>query len=139
MKAIEENYFSDYLKESSKEVLWIDIEDVGDYQGEVFALGRFKDQFIVFAGYYGSCSGCGAWGEGGEPRDLTDVLASSAGFWNAEGAISHFFSLLPDEKKKDRDRRKQLGVECAELLEKEKNGHRSAPADLVAVDSCRTV
>ena len=37
--------------------------------------------------YYGSCSGCGAWGEGGEPETLKDVLSNGELFKTKKQAL----------------------------------------------------
>ena len=79
--------FADYLREASPEILWTKVDSAGDYQGEVCAVGVYLDGIIIYKGYYGSCSGCGAWGEGGEPTSLEEVKASSILYWAKEDAI----------------------------------------------------
>jgi|SRR3990167_3775875 len=59
------------------DVLWFDIQDVGSYQGSVYGVGLYENQFVLYEDYYGSCSGCGAWGDGGEPESQKDVLSKS--------------------------------------------------------------
>ena len=67
--------YAHYLFIAAPDIDWIYVEDVGSYQGVVFAIGMYKDQWFIMKDYYGSCSGCGAWGEGGEPEKLEDVLS----------------------------------------------------------------
>jgi len=72
--------FQDFLIDATPEILWFWCDSDDDYQGQVYALGYWKNNIVWFSGYYGSCSGCGAWGEGGEPTNLDEVLADSAVF-----------------------------------------------------------
>lgn len=66
--------YAHYLWMAAPEIDWYYVESVGDYQGIVFAIGKYNNQWFVMKDYYGSCSYCGAWGEGGEPEGLKDVL-----------------------------------------------------------------
>lgn len=53
-------------------ILWLC--NVGDYQGTNYVIG-YVDGKVLACGYgYGSCSGCGAWGEGGEPTKPEDLI-----------------------------------------------------------------
>lgn len=69
--------YKDFLIDASPEILWFYVYAQGDYQGNVDAIGVYKNLIVFFSGYYGSCSGCGAWGEGGEPTDLLEVFDNS--------------------------------------------------------------
>jgi hypothetical protein len=42
--------------------------------------------------YFGSCSGCGAWGEGGEPETLEDVLRNGELFDDPADALAFVIS-----------------------------------------------
>lgn len=106
--------YAHYLWMAAPEIKWIYVEDVGSYQGTVYALGKYQGKWFVMKDYYGSCSGCGAWGEGGEPESLKDVLANGELFktktqalkfvnkvWinDYEPPTKDFISLLTLEKK----------------------------------------
>lgn len=80
--------FEHFLSLVAPEIVWKYIEDVGSYQGTVFAIGAYDGQIFVMKDYYGSCSGCGAWGEGGEPVSLEDVLGNGELFSSAEEALN---------------------------------------------------
>ncbi len=67
-----------YLCLAAPSVEWFKVEDVGSYSGSVYAVGRYKGKILLYSGYYGSCSGCGAWGGGGEPVKFGDVLNSDS-------------------------------------------------------------
>lgn len=79
-----------YLAEAAPEVLWFHLVSDGRWQGTVHAIGKYQGKCLIFDGYYGSCSGCGAWGEGGEPTTLQEVLDSSQLFDDREKAIEHW-------------------------------------------------
>ena len=81
--------YAGWLLGVAPEVLWYDVQDVGDYQGAVYGVGRYRSQILLYEDYYGSCSGCGAWGEGGEPSSLKEVLANSNLFMLRSGAVSY--------------------------------------------------
>jgi hypothetical protein len=69
--------FKDYLAEAAPAILWYDVQAVGSRQGRVFGVGRLRGNVVLYHGYFGSCSHCGSWGEGGEPIDEAGVLADS--------------------------------------------------------------
>ncbi|MBY0545838.1 MAG: hypothetical protein K2W95_00965 [Candidatus Obscuribacterales bacterium] len=69
--------YADWLCMVAPAVLWFKTEDVGSYSGQVFGLGAMKGKIVFYEDYYGSCSGCGSWGEGGEPESEADVLEKS--------------------------------------------------------------
>ncbi len=75
-----------YLVEAHPQVLWYSVQDVGSYQGSVYAIGTIGNEVILYRDYYGSCSGCGAWGEGGEPESVEDVMKRSTVVKNIEEA-----------------------------------------------------
>lgn len=50
--------------------------NVGDYQGTNYVVGYVGDKVLACGYGYGSCSGCGAWGEGGEPTKPEDLIDS---------------------------------------------------------------
>jgi hypothetical protein len=81
--------FIHYLVEAAPGVLWFNIQDVGSYQGCVYAVGLFEGKYLIYEDYYGSCSGCGAWGEGGEPSSLNDVISNSTLFITPEEASDY--------------------------------------------------
>ena len=80
--------YAHYLWMAAPEIDWYHVEDVGSYQGTVYALGKYKDKLFVMKDYYGSCSGCGAWGEGGEPEKLKDVLGHGELFKSKKEALN---------------------------------------------------
>lgn len=81
--------YAGWLVSVAPDVLWFDVQDVGYYSGTVYGVGRLKKDILLFQDGYGSCSGCGAWGEGGEPCDMEDVLAHSELFQTPEFALEH--------------------------------------------------
>jgi hypothetical protein len=90
--------FTEYLIHAAPEILWYNVQDVGSYQGQVYAVGAYKNQIVIYEDYYGSCSYCGAWGEGGEPSDLTQVLEHSNFFTTKECALNYIKKLKEKEK-----------------------------------------
>lgn len=57
--------------------------DVGDYQGTIYVIGYVGGKVLACGLGYGSCSGCGAWGDfyepdthGGEPMEPKDFIDS---------------------------------------------------------------
>jgi hypothetical protein len=85
--------YSEWLATRAPDVLWFDVQAVGSYQGSVYAVGVMKQQIVVFEGYYGSCSGCGAWGEGGEPESQEGILANSKLFDTVAEALVYVSTL----------------------------------------------
>lgn len=81
------NRYAHYLWMAAPEIKWIYVEDIGSYQGTVYAIGKYQRQWFVMRDYYGSCSGCGAWGEGGQPSTLDEVLSHGELFLNRKQAI----------------------------------------------------
>lgn len=81
--------FIHYLVQAAPSVLWYNVQDVGSYQGSVYAVGKYKNQILIYEDGYGSCSGCGAWGEGGEPENEEDILNRSNLFSDKELAIKY--------------------------------------------------
>ena len=79
--------FQEWLPHIAPDLFWFDIQDVGSYQGSVYGVAKYKKQIVIYEGYYGSCSGCGAWGEGGEPVSQDEVLKSCTIHDNAKEAI----------------------------------------------------
>lgn len=79
----------EWLIMRAPDVLWFNVQEVGDYQGEVYGIGTYQRQFLIYEGYYGSCSGCGAWGEGGEPANQDEVLASSTLYADITAAVEY--------------------------------------------------
>lgn len=80
--------FAHYLWMAAPEIKWLYVEDVGSYQGDVYAIGKYKRQWFIMHDYYGSCSWCGAWGEGGEPEKLKDVLENGELFKSKKDALN---------------------------------------------------
>lgn len=83
------NSIDDYLIDVSPDILWFDIQQCGSYQGTVYGVGRYNQHILLYEGYYGSCSGCGAWGEGGEPGSQEEVINSSILFTTKEEAFEY--------------------------------------------------
>lgn len=67
--------FKEWLPHIAQSFFWFDIQDVGSYQGNVYGVAIYNGKIAIYEDYYGSCSGCGAWGEGGEPQDENAVIA----------------------------------------------------------------
>lgn len=78
--------FTEWLPHIAPDFFWFDIQDVGSYQGQVFGVAIHKGQIGIYEDYYGSCSGCGAWGEGGEPESQDKVVELTKLFDTAEKA-----------------------------------------------------
>ncbi len=81
--------FEGWLPHVAPDFLWFNIHDVGDYQGRVYGVALYDKKIVVYEDYYGSCSGCGAWGEGGEPENQKLVIANSTPFELADEAIAY--------------------------------------------------
>ena len=69
------------------DVLWYRVEDVGSYQGSLYGVGSYRRRILLYFDYYGSCGGCGAWGEGGGPDTQADLLKKSSTFSSVSGAV----------------------------------------------------
>jgi hypothetical protein len=80
------NNFADYLIDAAPDILWYNVQDIGSYQGTVYAVGEYKKQIVIFEEDYGSCSSCGAWGKGGEPKNQKKVLSLSQLFTDPKKA-----------------------------------------------------
>ena len=66
----------DYVKLAWPKLNILYFETTGNYQGTNYVIG-YADGKVLASGYgYGSCSGCGAWGEGGEPTKPEDLIDS---------------------------------------------------------------
>lgn len=66
--------YQDWLVHISPDFFWFNIQDVGSCQGQVYGVAVYNKQIAIYEDYYGSCSGCGAWGEGGEPTSQDEVI-----------------------------------------------------------------
>lgn len=120
------NYL-DYLVKAAPDILWYDVQDVGSYSGSVFGVGEYKKKILIYTDYYGSCSGCGGWGEGGEPRDMDMVLENSELFDSREKALESISQLQKDEMP-DRDRMRKAINEVADSI-------RSIPEEKKQINS----
>lgn len=85
--------FKEWVPHIAPDIAWYDIQDAGSYQGSVYGVGLYKKQIVIYEDYYGSCSGCGAWGEGGEPTSQKEVLDKSKLFKKKEDALKHVATL----------------------------------------------
>lgn len=87
----EMDIYKECLIKAAPDILWFNVQDVGGYQGRVYAVGKMGRQYVMFADYYGSCSACGAWGydQGGEPEDQDEVLSKSALFFDTGTALDY--------------------------------------------------
>lgn len=88
--------YAHYLWIAAPEIKWLYVEDVGDYQGVVFAIGKYQRKWFIMQDYYGSCSGCGAWGEGGEPEKLEDVLSHGELFTTKKATLNFAIKTYKD-------------------------------------------
>jgi len=79
----------DWVCHVAPDVLWFSVQDVGSYQGSVYGFGLYKGKLLIYEDSYGSCSGCGAWGEGGEPETQEDLLKNSKEFDSLEDALAY--------------------------------------------------
>jgi hypothetical protein len=85
--------FLHYLVSAAPNILWYDVQDVGSYQGNVYGVGKYDQKILIYEDYYGSCSGCGAWGEGGEPTNEAEVLSKSHLFETKEEALKYLITI----------------------------------------------
>lgn len=83
------NDYLSYLCSNAPDFLWYCVQDVGSYQGQVFGVAVYEGKIAIYENYYGSCSGCGAWGEGGEPTSQEEIIASSTFFINERDALKY--------------------------------------------------
>lgn len=90
--------YKEWVCHVAPDVLWFDVQDVGIYQGQVFGLGVYKNQAIFYEDYYGSCSGCGAWGEDGEPQSQEEVFKKSKFFSTKKEILKYLASMGGYEK-----------------------------------------
>ena len=81
--------FEDWLPHIAKDFFWFNIHTVGSYQGRVYGVALYKNQIGIYEDYYGSCSGCGAWGEGGEPTSQDEVISKCKFFDSVIDAVSY--------------------------------------------------
>lgn len=81
--------YQEWLVHVAPDCLFFNVQDVGSYQGQVFAVLIYKNKVGIMEDYYGSCSGCGAWGEDGEPQSQKDVLGNTKFFDSYEKAIEY--------------------------------------------------
>lgn len=81
--------FEEWLPHIAKDFFWFNIHTVGSYQGQVFGVALYKNQIAIYEDYYGSCSGCGAWGEGGEPTSQDEVVSRCKLFDSVVDAVTY--------------------------------------------------
>jgi len=81
--------YDEWLPHIAQDFFWFNIQDVGSYQGQVFGVAIYKNQFAIYEDYYGSCSGCGAWGEGGEPESQEKVISLCKFFDDKQKALEY--------------------------------------------------
>ena len=81
--------FAGWLVSIAPDVLWFDVQDVGTWSGNVYGVGVFRGDILIYEGFYGSRSGCGAWGEGGEPGSQQEVINNSKLFAGPQLAIEY--------------------------------------------------
>lgn len=67
--------YKEYLIHAAPSYLWADVQDVGSYQGSVYGVAFVDGKIALYEDSYGSCSGCGAWGEGGEPSTEEEIIS----------------------------------------------------------------
>lgn len=89
-KTDDSSRYANQLVDVAPSVLWFDVQDVGDYSGDVYAIGRRGKEILVFEDYYGSCSGCGEWGLGkGGPQTEKEALDLCTRFRFPQKAIEY--------------------------------------------------
>jgi len=83
--------FKEWLPHIARDFLWFDIQDVGSYEGSVYGVALYKNKIVIYEDMYGSCSGCGAWGEGdgGEPQSQDEVIELSKMFDTVGSALDY--------------------------------------------------
>ncbi len=85
--------FKEWLPHIAPDFFWYDIQVVGSYQGNVFGVAKYKGQVAIYEDYYGSCSGCGAWGVGGEPTSQDEVITKCKFHNTKEETLIHLTTL----------------------------------------------
>ena|SRR5687768_12034116 len=85
--------FKEWLPHIARDFLWFDIQDVGSYEGSVYGVALYKNKIAIYEDMYGSCPGCGAWGEGGlgEPQSQDEVIELSKMF-DTVGSALHYIN-----------------------------------------------
>ena len=81
--------YKEYLIHVAPSFLWANVQDVGACEGTVFGVAFADGKIALFEEGYGSCRGCGAWGEGGEPEDEDAVRANSKFFDDPMAAMQY--------------------------------------------------
>ena len=104
--------FAHYLWMAAPEIKLIHVEDVGSYQGTVFAIGRYKNKWFIMKDYYGSCSGCGAWGEGGELESLKSVLNNGELFTSKQKAYEFVTKTYLSDSSYERPTNEFINILC---------------------------
>ncbi len=85
--------FEDWLPHIAPDLFWFNIHTVGNYQGNVYGVALYKGQIGIYEDYYGSCSGCGAWGEGGEPTSQDEVIGKCKFFDSVIDAVGYLATI----------------------------------------------
>ena len=96
----EKNYYGEFLCSAAPDFLWYCVQDVGSYQGQVFGIATYKGKVGIYEDYYGSCSGCGAWGEGGEPTNQEEIISKCTFFTDESEANKYVKKLVEDHYEK---------------------------------------
>lgn len=94
--------YQDWLPHIAPDFFWFDIQDVGSYQGQVYGVAVYNKQIAIYEDYYGSCSGCGAWGEGGEPTSQDEVIKLCK-FFNTKDEAILYCTKMDSYEKPDMD------------------------------------
>ncbi len=89
----EEGKYIHYLTISAPDVLWYDVQDVKNYSGNVYGVGKLGGNILIYKNHYGSCSGCETWGEEGEPKNMKEVLEHSYLFDSQIEAIKYIVTM----------------------------------------------
>ena len=95
--------YQNWLPHIAPDFFWFDIQDVGSYQGQVYGIAIYNKQIAIYEDYYGSCSGCGAWGEGGEPESQDAVIQHCKFFETKDEAIL-YSAKMDNYEKPDMDK-----------------------------------
>ena len=78
----------------------------------------YKNQILFYEDYYGSCGGCGAWGEGGEPESQKIVLEHSHLFKTSEELYIYLAGLSRTDRPDMVEIKEAIG-EIVELIKNE--------------------